>query len=315
MANKVYEIIQEKFIQAIEEAIKTGAKLPWQQGWEGGRIPCNFVSRKNYRGVNLFLLPRDCSEFITWNQLCDLHKKNPDIKLKKGCKKHMIIYWNMIERALEKEDQENEDENETVKIPLLRYYYVYGINSVEGLESKFVKYEHDPKEEAENLIQSYVQRSGLDFRVVPGSGEAFYSPSKDYVQVPAKEQFKDLEEYYSTVFHELAHSTGAPGRLNRFSKEAGSGMFASESYSKEELVSELTVGFLNATLSLKGNTSNIGNGLSAVEKNSVAYLTGWLKKIKEDVSLIVEASAKAQKASDYIQGIAFEKSSDEEEVA
>ena len=49
-------------------------------------------------------------------------------------------------------------------------------------------------------------------------------------------KFKETAEYYSTVFHELIHSTGHAKRLNRI---AGTAFFGSEAYSKEELVAEI----------------------------------------------------------------------------
>jgi len=283
MANKVYQIVQERFVKLIEEAINgDDKKLPWEKPWVG-RPKVNYVTRRPYRGMNLFLLPEDENEFITFTQLSNLREKDPSIKLKKGCKKHMVFYWNIVEK-------ENEDE-ETETIPVLRYYTVYSINDVEGLESKFLEFTHESSiEEADVIIDDYINTNGIDFKEVEGSDKAFYSPSRDYIRVPAKSQFKDLDEFYNTIFHEIAHSTGHPSRLNRF-KENETNIFGSESYSKEELVAEL------ASAMILGNL-NIEN--KKVEKNSVAYLHGWMQAIKEDINLIISACSKAQKASDFI---------------
>ncbi|MGF7058656.1 ArdC family protein [Brassicibacter mesophilus] len=281
--NKVYQIVQERFIKLIEEAINgDDKKLPWEKPWVG-RPKVNYVTRRPYRGMNLFLLPEDENEFITFTQLSNLREKDPSIKLKKGCKKHMVFYWNIVEK-------ENEDE-ETETIPILRYYTVYSINDVEGLESKFPTFNHeDSIEEANKLIEEYINNSRISFKEVDGSDRAFYSPSRDYIQVPAKSQFKDLEEFFSTSFHEIAHSTGHPSRLNRF-KESESSIFGSENYSKEELTAEMTSAMILGVLGIENRK---------VEKNSVAYLYGWMKAIKEDINLIISACSKAQKASDFI---------------
>jgi antirestriction protein ArdC len=35
-------------------------------------------------------------------------------------------------------------------------------------------------------------------------------------------------------------------------------------------------------------------------ENSAAYISGWLKVLKNDKTLLIQAAAQAQKASDYI---------------
>lgn len=300
MANKVYQIIQEKFITMLQEAIKNGGTAPWKKPWVGGKA-INYVSRKAYRGVNVFILPQG-GEYITFNQISKLREKNPEIKLKKGCKKHLVVFWNLFEKEVDVDG-----EKLMQMLPLLRFYYVYHISDVENLPSKTQTYTHnDTKEEADKLIEEYAQRANIEIRVVKGSGSAFYSPSGDYINVPAKEQFENLDEYYSTVFHEISHSTGHPSRLSRFSSEAGSGMFNSDSYSKEELCAELTSAMILGMLGIDNKQA---------EQNSVAYLYGWMSKINEDISLIVSASAKAQKAADFIMGNTFEVEEEDENVA
>ncbi len=285
--NKVYEIVQNKFIKMIEDAIQGDKKLPWQKPW-AGRPKLNYVTRRPYGGINLFLLPDNDSEFITFKQLTKLREKNPEIKLKKGCKKHLVIYWDIVEK-------ENEEVDEVKTIPILKYYTVYSISDVENLESKFPKYEHkDNYIEADTLIEKYTRQNGIIFQEVK-SNEAFFvssktslPSSKDYIQVPERGQFKVLEEFYSTAFHELGHSTGT--RLGRFDKD-NHNPFGSEKYSKEELVAELTSSMVLGSLEIENKK---------VEENSVAYLLGWMNVIRKDINLIISASAKAREASDFI---------------
>ena len=90
--------------------------------------------------------------------------------------------------------------------------------------------------------------------------------------------------------HECAHSTGAENRLNRLKKSH----FGDETYSREELVSEITQNLIFSELSLDN---------SEVADNSIAYLKGWLEKIRNgDVRTITIAAAQAQKAADFILG-------------
>ena len=111
----------------------------------------------------------------------------------------------------------------------------------------------------------------------------------DIIKMPLKEKFFSVEEYYSTLFHEMAHSTGHECRLNRKTlleaNSQGSGV-----YSKEELVAEITSAFLCAEAGIQNQ----------VFENQAAYISNWASKLKDKPSMIIEASQKAQKAFDYI---------------
>ena len=56
--------------------------------------------------------------------------------------------------------------------------------------------------------------------------------------MPGINSFECAEEYHSTLFHELSHSTGHEKRLNRHGMETGIAAFGSAVYSKEELAAE-----------------------------------------------------------------------------
>ena len=109
--------------------------------------------------------------------------------------------------------------------------------------------------------------------------------------MPLPEQFKNNAEYYSTLFHELTHSTGHPKRLNRFTKAAA---FGDEDYSAEELVAEIGSASILATLGVENQKTF---------RNSTAYIQNWLKALRNDKRLIFTASAKAEKAIKMIFGI------------
>ena len=107
-----------------------------------------------------------------------------------------------------------------------------------------------------------------------------------------KEQYENINEYYSTTFHELAHSTGYKSRLNRFeTNEIVS--FGSPTYSREELCAELSSAFMMNMLGIE---------TPQTFKNSTAYIQGWLKALKNDNKFVVSASSKAEKAVNYILG-------------
>jgi antirestriction protein ArdC len=104
--------------------------------------------------------------------------------------------------------------------------------------------------------------------------------------MPIRESFAEASGYYATLFHELAHSTGHPNRLDR---AALSPVFGSEDYAKEELVAELAAAFLCAHAGIENKIDN-----------SAAYIQSWIKALQNDKSMIVYAAARAQKAAAFI---------------
>ena len=123
-----------------------------------------------------------------------------------------------------------------------------------------------------------------------GGDRAFYTQIADRVQMPARESFTSPAAYYATLFHEFAHSTGIKARLHRPEFD-GIGAFGDVPYSREELTAEFASAFLCAE-----------SGIANDERlsNSIAYIQSWIKVLKNDKRLAVEAAQKAQKAADYI---------------
>jgi antirestriction protein ArdC len=121
--------------------------------------------------------------------------------------------------------------------------------------------------------------------------QAAYIPSRDTVTMPSRTAFESQAEYYSTLFHELTHSTGHAKRLAREGFDSPQ-KFGSESYSREELIAEMGSAMLC--------------GVAGIEQctlaNSAAYLKSWIARLKADSKLVVQAASAAQKAADYIRG-------------
>lgn len=273
----IYQIITDQIIERLEKG-----DIVWQKPWiNGGAV--SWKTQKAYRGVNTLLL--EPGEYITFNQA-----KLEGGKIRKGAKSKMVIFWKFLEK---------ENEGEVEKIPLLRYYRVFNINDVEGIESKRVEQEfnHDPIEEAENIVKGYMGKPKITNE--SGTG-AWYKPFMDHVNVPPMKDFPKLEEYYNTMFHELLHSTGSKDRLNR-SGVIGVNKFGSEDYSKEELVAEIGANML----------SGIAGFNEVTFENTVAYIQSWIRVLKNDKTLIVKASGEAQRGVDHILGISFNKGGEE----
>src|SRR6516225_4864979 len=121
--------------------------------------------------------------------------------------------------------------------------------------------------------------------------QAAYIPSRDVVTMPSRTAFESQAEYYSTLFHELTHSTGHAKRLAREGFDTPQ-KFGSESYSREELIAEMGSAMLCGVAGIEQSTL----------ANSAAYLKTWISRLKADSKLVISAASAAQKAADYIRG-------------
>lgn len=116
--------------------------------------------------------------------------------------------------------------------------------------------------------------------------EAYYSITKNEIVVPEKEQFRDGESFYGTLFHEMVHSTGAEGVLDRLQPTS----FGSKEYAREELVAELGSALVAQRY---GMTKHI-------KEDSCAYLKGWLDELKESPQFIKTTLLDVKRASSIV---------------
>lgn len=172
------------------------------------------------------------------------------------------------------------------------------MSQCEGIARKWEQQETEAREvteldaNAEAVIAAYIDREGITFKNNVSSSQAYYSPSKDEVVVPNAGQFAALNEYYSTTFHELTHSTLKASRCNRPQDENGlKSCFGNAPYAKEELVAEIGAALCLARLGMSNETT---------ERNSTAYLNSWLSAFKKDTKMLISAAGKAEKAAAYI---------------
>lgn len=294
--NNVYQMVTDRIVAQLEQGL-----IPWHKPWtgvgleDGGAV--NYVSRKPYSMLNQMLLGRE-GEYLTFKQI-----KERGGSIKKGAKAGVVVFFTTTTYTKREEVQED-GSTETVNVvkehlmPVLKYYNVFHIDDCEGIESK-IKVEEDagskisPIESAEKVLNGYVEREKeLQFRNNIPTDRAYYSPTLDLISVPMLSQYEIAEEYYSTTFHEAIHSTMPENRCNRKSEQKLAA-FGSEDYSREELVAEIGSAML---------CNNVGIDCEKAFKNSVAYIQGWLKKLKNDNRMIVWAASRAEKAAKYILG-------------
>jgi antirestriction protein ArdC len=263
------------------ELLEAGT-VPWKKPWQSTTsMPKNLLSKKGYRGVNLFMLacqPFSSPYWLSFKQASDLGGH-----VKKGEKSTPVIFWKMLDM-----DDTASDKATTGKIPLLRYYSVFNADQCEDITTPPIEEASNPFtpiETAENIILGMPMIPEIKY----GGGRAYYSPSLDYIQLAKKTAFDSEAEYYNTLFHEACHASGHAKRLGRKSILEPS-FFGSHEYSKEELVAETGAAFLCGHAGIE----------SCTIENSAGYIAGWLKALKNDKTLLVQAAAQGHRAADYI---------------
>ena len=274
----IYAAVTDRIIAQMEQGI-----IPWEKPWISCGKAISHATGKPYSLLNQMLLGRP-GEYLTFKQC-----QEAGGRVRKGEKSSMVVFWKWIE-------QKDEETGEKKEVPFLRYYNVFHIDQCEGISAKHTQETTFPDgadtlTTAQDIIYDYLSREGVKMTHTEGD-QAFYRPATDEVVLPIRKQFISTAEYYSTVFHELTHSTGHPSRLNRLTRPS---FFGTEDYSKEELVAEIGASALVNYVGLETTNSL---------RNNTAYIQNWLTVLKGDKRFIVSASGKAEKAVNLILGSA-----------
>ena len=222
-----YDVVTESIIKQLERGV-----APWRKPWRT-EMPANLVSKKEYRGINIFLLA--CQGYGSRYWLTYRQAQALGGNVKKGEHGTQVVFWKIGE--FRKENAET-GEIENRKSILLRYYTVFNLEQCEGIKSPEPAPVINPIEQCESIVRSMPNPPGFE-----QDSRACYRPSIDTVGMPARSAFHSAEEYYSTFFHELTHSTGHPSRVGR-EGIMNHNPFGSEDYSKEELVAEMGAAML-----------------------------------------------------------------------
>jgi len=281
----VYEVITNRIIKQLESGVAPWRK-PWRVRGKNG-LPRNLVTGHEYRGVNVWMLlgsPFASPYWLTFRQARQLEGH-----VKEGEHGLPVVYWKFEKREVQDADQLIE--KSTV---LCRFYRVFNVEQCEGLRVQPAQHveqspQPEPIEACERVVSDWQQKPTISH----GGDCASYNKVLDLVRMPERESFESAEEYYSTLFHELGHSTGHPTRLNR-STLTDFERWGDATYSKEELVAELSAAFLAGYCGIENHTLD----------NSAAYLANWLQALRTDSRMIVVAGSQAQRATDLILNVA-----------
>jgi len=192
--------------------------------------------------------------------------------VKRGEHSSLVTFWHIGE------EREHTAQDGTVKKSrpfLLRYYNVFNLEQTEGIDIPRVSSQPrvNPIEQCEAMVAGMPNAPKRE-----QSDHAWYRPASDTVGMPARGLFNSSEEYYSTLFHELTHSTGHSSRVGR--------------EGREELIAEMGAAMLCGISGIETKTLD----------NSAVYRQSWIARLKSDSRLLVSAASAAQKAADYILG-------------
>lgn len=192
----VYEMVTDRIITQLEQGV-----IPWQKPWRftGNlkNLAYNRITKKPYSLLNQLILLHE-GEYATYKQWESIGGC-----VRKGEKAEIVTFWKIL-------PVKDEETGEMTQIPLLRKYSVFHISQVDGVEAVPVEElpkPADPIPVGEKVIHDYVD--GSELRLIECvSDKAFYSVTGDYINLPMKDQYDEIEEFYCTAFHEMVHSTG-----------------------------------------------------------------------------------------------------------
>lgn len=291
--NDVYQIITDQILDLLNKGI-----VPWRKPWNcSGESymtrPMNLISKKPYRGINVFILAAAGYNSPYWLTYKQAQEAGGNVR--QGEKSTLIVFW----KFLQVEDENNPDR--TKKVPMLRYYRVFNVEQCEGISYPTAWNANDDPyywlydvpvhtntiPACDKIMDGYTDCPPITY----GGNRAYYSPGDDRMQIPNRIDFTNVEDFYCTVFHEMIHSTGHVSRLGRLEKRKNKmAAFGSYDYGVEELVAEMGAAFLCGE----------GNILPSVISNAAAYIDGWRRTIREDRKMVVTAAGAAERAVNYI---------------
>ena len=285
----IYQEVTEQIVKQLERGVR-----PWTRPWDpDAKMEPVLPLRHNgepYRGVNIVLLWSAAGDrgyaAPTWMTFNQARKLGGGVR--KGEKGVRIAFAKTLSKT-EIDPRTGLEEEREVRI--MRGYTVFNVQQIAGLPEKYYETPSAGLSQADRnaAAEEFVRLTGAEVR--HGGDKAYYSPSGDYVQLPAYEAFRSPEGYYATLTHELTHWTRAPERLDR---NFGQKRFGDKGYAMEELVAEIGSAFLAAELGITPE----------VREDHTAYIHAWLQVMADDKKAFFTAAGHAGKAAAYLGELA-----------
>jgi len=307
MQNQIFEKINKTVIEGLK-----AKGLSWFKPWKAGQAnaPFNLATDRFYNGFNIFILNFEMVdkgyEFNQWLTFKQVSAKGG--KVVKGSKSTEVYFWQIgyldnstgkfvapkLVKLINPNEKMADGRDRYKKTFSVKFYKVFNVAQCTGIEPKVMEVAtsdttNEPNEVAESLSQSYIDKQG-SLKLVHLEDSAYYSPSRDIVNMPNLDTFVDADSYYKVLFHELAHSTGHKNRLNRKTLLEVN-KWGDTTYAKEELVAEISAMYIVGMLGLEPKDN---------ESNSQAYIKGWCKYLEDKPKECVYAMQQATKVVEYI---------------
>jgi antirestriction protein ArdC len=309
--SKAMQRFAELMIEKIEQ-VDSDWSRPWITLPAG--LPRNAVTNRPYNGLNDLMLFFHTERkgyavpaYLTYNQA-----SKAGAHVLQGERGFPVAFWGKVyvnredsgKRLKPSEFEKLSDmEKEHYKEKLfLQEYTVFNVQQTSIPENKPEMWE---KIRQNFMVQRYRDENGMfksadiDSMLenqswlcpvnVKEGNRAFYRPLTDEITVPLKAQFQDGESFYTTLLHEMAHSTGSRERLDR---EQG-GYFGDAKYAKEELVAELTAALTAGELGIS----------STIREENAQYLKSWLDALKAEPRFILTVLSDVHKAANMIDKV------------
>lgn len=316
--DKALDLFAEMMIEKIESIRKSDWRKPWFT--EGALQWPRNLSGREYNGMNALMLLLHCEKegykiprFCTFDCVQRLNKPDKDgqellrVSVLRGEKSFpvMLTTFTCIHKETKEKikyddykklsDNEKKKYNVYPKMQVFRVFNVAQTNLQEARPELWQRLEEEyscPKiENGEHFsfvpVDAMIKDNLWICPIKPQhQDDAYYSISRNEIVVPEKEQFKSGESFYGALFHEMTHSTGVEGVLDRIKPTA----FGSPEYAREELVAELGSALVAQRY---GMTKHI-------KEDSCAYLKGWLNELKESPQFIKTTLLDVKRAASLI---------------
>lgn len=298
---------QQALVDQVLKNLEEGAGL-WKQGWIVTGAPQSATTGKRYRGLNNFFLTlaamREGYKDNRWATFHQIQENGWSFKtdeegksIAKG-KSETVEFYELWDKATKKPfdrsvldgltKEERDDYMKENVYPLRKYYKVFNADIIDGIPAPEQTNEIDERTRSERAEQFIDFWSKTESEISYGGGSAYYNPKTDKIRLPERRDFHTAEDYYSTAFHEIGHSTGHEKRLNR-NLEGG---FGSSEYAKEELRAEIASMFIEQEFGIEVDESAV--------RNNSAYLQAWKEEIKEDPNALFKAIIDADRIAKYL---------------
>ena len=266
----------------------TSEDAVWRKGWRPNPneryIPINAISKKEYKGMNIWLLWGKSSSniwctFLGWKKL--------GYGITKGSKGSKVHFFEPKKNLKIVDGVVQTDKNGDDEYYMSFLFKTHTVFSAEQVKAKDGSPYPIPKNDTSHLDSSIkpIEKckkffDNLNAKLVYDGGKCFYRPSTDEIGMPHIEQFESAEEYHSILFHECVHWTSSKSRLSRNKL----------SYAEEELVAEIGSFLTCVFLGIQ----------STPKPNNLAYLKCWSKG-EVNKFKIFSALSDASKSLEYLK--------------